>query len=98
MFELRQTETFEAWLTKLKDGKAKRVISRRLDQIVFGHFGDSKSLGDHVFEMRIHLGPGYRLYYTEHNGRIVILLCAGHKGTQKRDITRAKKIAKEQKL
>lgn len=95
MYEIRQTEQFKVWLRDLKDDKAARLIARRLDQIQFGHFGDYKYVGDGVSEMRIHYGAGYRLYYTKHKGRIIILLCAGQKRTQTRDIKRAKLLLKE---
>ena len=60
-----------------------------------GHFGDAKSVGAGIFEMRIHHGPGYRLYYMRDGVKVVVLLCGGHKGTQMRDIERASQLAKD---
>ena len=59
----------------------------------FGNFGDAKSVGAGVFELRFDFGPGYRVYYTEHNGEIVVLLAGGDKSTQKQDIEKAKELA-----
>ncbi len=60
-----------------------------------GHIGDAQSVGDGVFEMRIHYGPGYRLYFIREGEALVVLLCGGDKDSQERDIARAKRIAKE---
>lgn len=79
---------------KIRDAKLIAVIVGRLSRIVDGNFGDSKSVGDGVSELRIHYGAGYRIYYTVRNREIVFLLCAGPKSDQKKDIKTAKEMAK----
>ena len=71
------------------------IITQRLLRLKEGNFGDVKFLGENVFELRIHYGSGYRLYYTVHGDEIVLLLCAGSKTDQKNNIIKAKKMAKE---
>ena len=66
-------------------------IRKRINRLRCGNFGDCEPIEDGVFELRIHIGPGYRIYYGKKGKKVVILLCAGDKGSQKRDITRAKK-------
>jgi len=95
MFEVQQTAIFEAWIDGLKDMRAVARIEVRLRRLSLGNFGDAKSLGDGVSEMRIDYGPGYRLYFTRRGERIVILLCGGDKKRQSGDIARAKQMAKE---
>jgi putative addiction module killer protein len=93
--ELKQTETFRKWRLQLRDERARGLIASRLDRLAFGHAGDVNSVGDGVQELRIHYGPGYRIYFTMHGDEIVVLLCGGHKTTQARDIRTAKKLAEE---
>ena len=95
MFEMRQTPVFEKWFLDLKDRQAREAIAKRLVRVEVGLFGDAKSLGDGVSELRIQHGPGYRLYYATRGNRIIILLCGGDKGSQARDIRRARKLEKE---
>ncbi len=95
MFELRQTPVFEKWFLGLKDRQAREAIAKRLVRVEFGLFGDAKSLGDGVSELRIQHGPGYRLYYAMRGKKIIILLCGGDKGSQARDTRRARKLEKE---
>ena len=92
-----KTDVFEDWLKNLRDKEACTRISRRLKRIEKGNFGDHKSLGGGISELKIHYGPGYRVYYTERNGLIVVLLAGGDKSTQERDIVKAKQLAKEWK-
>ena len=94
-YEVRQTEEFSKWLKKLKDAVAKVAIARRIDRMKEGNFGDSKSVGGEVFELRIVVGKGYRIYFTNKNNKIVILLVGGDKSTQDEDIKIAKKMVKE---
>ena len=86
MYELRQTPVFEKWFLGLKDRQAREAISKRLVRFEVGLFGDTKSLGDGVSELRIQHGPGYRLYYAMRGKKIITLLCGGDKGSQARDI------------
>ncbi len=95
MFEVRQTDEFKAWLTNLRDARARTIIVNRLARLASGLRGDTKSIGDSVSELRIDYGPGYRAYYTERQGTLFIILCAGDKSSQDRDIKRAKALAKE---
>ena len=94
-FTVQQTELFVSWRRRLRDVKARAAIVRRLDRISAGLLGDWKSVGDGVSELRIDIGPGYRLYYTIRGRTIVILLCGGEKRTQAADIRAARKLAKE---
>ena len=80
---------FSEWLNKL-DRPVKARVMTRIDRIRRGNFGDTKSVGDGVFELRVAFGPGYRVYYGRQGQEIVILLCGGDKGSQPRDIARAK--------
>jgi putative addiction module killer protein len=95
MIEMRQTETFAEWLGALRDRKAVVIIARRLDRVSNGNFGDVKSVGDGVSELRIDHGPGYRLYFVRRGDALIVLLCGGDKSTQARDIERAKTLAEE---
>jgi putative addiction module killer protein len=89
MFEVFRTDDFMEWIEALRDKKGRAIIDRRLDALELGHFGDSKQVAKDVIEMRIHFGPGYRVYLTRRGRQIVILLCGGDKRSQKRDIERA---------
>ncbi len=95
MIELKQTETFRKWWTKLKDERARGVIFSRLDRLAYGHSGDAEPVGEGVSELRIHYGPGYRVYFQRRGNSIILLLCGGDKGSQKKDISAAKRLAKE---
>ncbi len=79
----------EEWLDGLRDAVGVATIRRRLDRLAAGLRGDSEPVGEGVFELRIHYGPGYRLYYAEQGSELVILLYGGSKGSQQRDIDRA---------
>lgn len=83
-------EPFIEWLESLKDVSGKAHITNRLNRIVFGNYGDCKSVGDGVLELRIHYGPGYREYFSEQENTILLLLLGGNKRTQNRDIKKAK--------
>jgi putative addiction module killer protein len=95
MIEVRQTETFRAWLDGLKDNKARLRVDIRLQRLEKGNPGDVKTVGNGVSEMRIDYGPGYRLYFVQRGKTVVILLCGGDKRTQVRDIKRAIEMAQE---
>ena len=93
MFEVYRTDDFMEWIEALRDKKGRAIIDRRLDALELGHFGDSRQVAKNVIEMRIHVGPGYRVYLTRRGKQIVILLCGGDKRSQKRDIERAARLA-----
>jgi putative addiction module killer protein len=95
MVEVRQTAVFRAWMTALRDPRARSRIGVRIDRLVDGNPGDVKSVGDGVSEMRIDYGPGYRLYFTRRGDLLVVLLCGGDKSSQDRDIRRAKTMTKD---
>ncbi len=97
MITFFETPHFSQWLSKLKDLKGRMSIVRRIDRAQLGNFGDIKSVGEGVSEMRIDSGPGYRLYYTKQEEMVVILLVGGDKSSQERDIVKAKELAKEYK-
>ena len=89
MNTFQKSDEFDAWLLGLKDQVGKAQIALRLDRAVRGNFGDCESIGEGVSEMRIHHGPGYRVYFTRRGKVIYLLLLGGDKSTQKRDIKRA---------
>ena len=91
--ETTQTPEFKKWFKKVSDPIARRQILIRIARIEAGLMGDVESVGGGVSEVRIHLGQGYRLYFTVRGGELVILLCGGTKGSQDRDIGEAKKLA-----
>jgi putative addiction module killer protein len=95
MYNIQQTMKFSQWLTKLKDIRARIAIVRRIERAQSGNIGDVKNVGETVYEMRIDMGPGYRLYYTMRGDKLIILLIGGDKSTQQRDIDRAIEMAKE---
>ena len=95
MLELRRSGIFDAWLRKLKSDVAVARITNRLAAAETGNFGDCKAIGEGVSEMRIHHGPGYRVYFMREGKTVYLLLCGGNKASQPRDITRALAMAIE---
>lgn len=95
MIEIVQTETFSNWLSGLRDRRAQGAIIGRLNRAALGNFGDVAPVGDGVSEMRIDVGAGYRAYFKRSGLVVVIILCGGDKSTQRRDIARAKQIARD---
>lgn len=83
-------QPFNNWLNKTKDIYTKAKILSRLDRLKLGNFGDCKALDGGIYELRIHYGSGMRVYYAKKGAKIILLLCGGNKGSQKRDIKRAK--------
>lgn len=81
---------FTFWVDRIQDKKAKASILMRLSRLRLGNFGDSKSVGNGVHELRIHYSPGLRIYYSKVGNKIVLLLCGGTKKSQAKDIARAK--------
>jgi putative addiction module killer protein len=86
----QERDVYGEWYRRLRDAKARRQIDRRLDRVILGNFGDHKSCGSGVWELRIDVGPGYRIYYGRSGERIVLLLCGGDKSTQPKDIEKAR--------
>lgn len=84
-------EPFTEWLVSIHDRNTRNRIERRIDRIRLGNFGDCTSVGAGVFELRLHFGPGYRVYFGEVNDTLILLLCGGDKASQARDIERAKR-------
>ncbi len=95
MYSVEQSRTFKAWLNDLRDAKARVRITARIVMAKEGNLGDCEPVGDGVHEMRVHVGPGYRLYFTQRGQRVIFLLMGGDKSTQSRDIKRAKAMAEE---
>lgn len=95
MIQIRQTATFMTWESKLKDQRAKAAIAARIFRLANGLPGDVSPVGQGVSELRIHYGPGYRVYFQQRGMEIVILLCGGDKSSQARDIETAKRLASE---
>jgi putative addiction module killer protein len=88
---------FDAWLSGLADQKAKARILARLRSASLGNFGDCEPVGEGVSEMRIHFGPGYRVYFVRTQASVYVLLAGGDKSSQRRDIERAKDLARQLK-
>lgn len=82
-------------MNKLRDRKAKARVQARIDRIEIGNFGDIAPVGEGVSELRIHYGPGYRVYFVQRDSVVVILLSGGDQSSQNADIKRAKEIAKQ---
>jgi putative addiction module killer protein len=93
--ELAYTEVFEQWIRELRDQRARASILSRLRRIEEGNFGDHVSVGGGISELRINVGPGYRVYYTIRQNRVVILICGGNKSSQQRDIRQAQRMVSE---
>lgn len=95
MYTVLQTEEFVAWLDDLKDKRAQVRIAARLRQVEAGNLGDWQPIEGDVSELRVDFGPGYRLFFTRRGRIIIVMLTAGDKSSQKRDIRRALKLAVE---
>lgn len=93
MIEVVQTDEFETWLKKLKDVRSKARILRRLDRLAQGNPGDVRPIGKGLSELRLAVGPGYRIYYAQDGDERILLLCGGDKSTQQKDIDRAHELA-----
>jgi len=94
MADIRRAEPYVKWFRKLDDRRAKAKIYTRIERLAEGNPGDAEPVGEGVSEMRIHYGPGYRVYYKDTGKQIVVLLCGGYKSTQQADISKAKEIAR----
>ena len=93
MYFIEKTNEFDKWLRKLKDLKAKAKILFRIQKLESnGHFGDCKPIGDGISELRVNFAKGYRVYFKEKDGKIIVLLIGGDKSSQQKDIKKAKEI------
>ena len=97
MFEIIKSDTFERWLSGLKDRQARLRVMSRVDRLSEGNPGDVKPVGGGISELRIDFGPGYRVYFMKRGLLVIVLLAGGDKRTQQVDIKRAIKIAKDWK-
>lgn len=95
MLEIRETPNFTEWMEVLSDRTARTKIVSRIERLAKGNPGDVAPVGEGVSELRIHSGPGYRVYYQQRGKVLILLLCGGDKSTQDRDIRRAKELASE---
>jgi putative addiction module killer protein len=91
--EIFKSDTFDRWLKRLPDARARARIQVRIDRLQMGNPGDVRPVGEGVSEMRVDYGPGYRLYFVRRGLIAVVLLCGGDKSTQAKDILLAKAIA-----
>ena len=94
IIELRETAVFADWLGGLNDGVAKARIAARVRRLAFGNPGDVRPVGQGISELRVHHGPGYRVYFIQRGTALIVLLCGGDKKTQSRDVATAKNLAK----
>ena len=95
MYKIMKTAVFERWEATLKDSRTRMAVAERLARLQVGLVGDCKSVGDNVFELRIDRGPGFRIYFTRRGFEIIILICAGDKNSQTRDIALAKRMKRD---
>jgi len=97
MHSIKRLPEFDDWLNGLKDGMTRVRLARRLDKVQRGLLGDVAPVGEGISEMREHFGPGWRMYYTERNGLLIVMLGGGNKSTQQQDIIRAIALVKKLK-
>lgn len=95
MYEIKTTEVYDRWFDALKDTQAKARIVARLRRVELGNFGDAAPVGESVSELRFFFGSGYRIYFMQNGGEIIVLLAGGDKSTQSKDIVKALQLAKE---
>ena len=94
-YQIEASATFEDWLEGLRDKRAKARVITRIDRAKAGNFGDHRSVGKGVSEMRVDEGQGYRIYYTIRDRAVIVLLCGGDKSSQQQDIDHAQQMARE---
>ena len=95
MYKVKQSSHFSKWLDVLKDLRGKIAIVRRIERVGHGNFGDVKSVGAGVSELRVTVGPGYRVYFAKFEDKLIVLLVGGDKSTQSKDIAKAKTLLEE---
>ena len=95
MVEIRRTDAYDRWFRRIRDRNAREVINVRIRRLREGRAGDARSVGEGVSELRVHYGPGYRIYFTRRGRRLVILLAGGDKDSQSRDIETARRLARD---
>ena len=83
-------EPFSEWIESLRDVIGRKRIFTRIDRLAYGNYGDCEPVGDGVSELRMFFGPGYRVYFGEYKGKVILLLNGGDKSSQRKDINRAK--------
>ena len=93
MFTIKRTDEFNSWLLGLRDGLTHRRLLARLRKATLGNLGDVKPVGEEVFEMREHFGPGWRMYFVQRGAVLIVMLGGGDKSTQAADITKAIRLA-----
>jgi len=98
VYTVLQTLEFQDWLDALKDVRGRLRIVARLRQVETGNLGDWKAVGGDVSEMRVDIGPGYRLYFTRRGKLLIVMLAGGDKSSQSRDIKRAQRLLKQLEL
>ena len=95
MIRIQKTDIFDRWLEELRDLKGRDAILARIRRVSLGNMGDFKAVGEGVYELRIFVGPGYRIYFVKKSNIWIILLCGGDKSSQSKDIKKAVKLSKE---
>ena len=94
MKEIRKTELFAGWLDALRDIRARARIQARIQRLAEGNAGDAAAVGEGVSELRIHYGPGYRVYFRQRGETLIILLAGGDKSSQAKDIKTALRLGR----
>lgn len=95
MIEIRKTDIFTRWLDNLSDIRARARVQARLERLACGNPGDAEPIGEGISELRIHYGPGYRVYFKQRGRELILLLAGGDKSTQARDIKTALRLGRE---
>lgn len=93
-YTVKRLEEFSDWLKSLKDALTRQRLNKRLRKVQLGNLGDVESVGEAVYEMREHFGPGWRMYYVQRGDALIVMLGGGDKSTQQADINRAIELAK----
>ena len=95
MIEIRRTQAYDDFIAGLRDRQARVKINARIFRLENGNPGDVAPVGDGISELRVHYGPGYRVYYKQRGDVLIILLCGGDKTSQSKDIAHAKQLAQD---